>query len=302
LEDAFQKDLHDIRFATHRREMMGDKEVEIIRLGMSGNLGYEIHGPIEEFDEVYKKVWESGKKFGARKVGMHAYNLFNHTEAGFPNIHIHYPLPWFETDEDMTDYMNKNPQLSAYNFNRVLKGSLGDELQERFVTPYDLGWDFLIKFNHDFIGREALEKISQNPSRQVVTLEWNADDIGKVFATQFKPDEEACESIAGESDFNLLANSFFQETVYRNDRVKFRGKDVGMSAGRIVSYNYNSMISLGFIDPEFAKEGTELTLVWGSPGTRQMDIRVKVVRYPYNNDYVRNQKKDVEEIPHYDNK
>ncbi|HLR21189.1 MAG TPA: hypothetical protein VK087_04215, partial [Tissierellaceae bacterium] len=137
---------------------------------------------------------------------------------------------------------------------------------------------------------------------QVVTLEWNADDIGKVFATQFKPDEEACESIAGESDFNLLANSFFQETVYRNDRVKFRGKDVGMSAGRIVSCNYNSMISLGFIDPKFAKEGTELTLVWGSPGTRQMDIRVKVVRYPYNNDYVRNQKKDVEEIPHYDNK
>ena len=70
------------------------KEVEIIRLGMSGNLGYEIHGPIEEFDEAYAKSEED--KIYAEKLGMHAYNLFNHTEAGFPNIHIHYPLPWFE--------------------------------------------------------------------------------------------------------------------------------------------------------------------------------------------------------------
>src|SRR5699024_8284949 len=288
-----------IRVYTQRREMMGNKEVEILRLGMSGNLGYEIHGPMEDFDEVYHKVWTSGEKFGARKLGMHAYNLFNHTEAGFPNIHIHYPLPWFESDEEMTKYMYEHPQISSYNINRVLKGSLGDELQERFVTPYDLGWGSLVKFNHEFRGREALEKIAKNPTRQVVTLEWNADDIGAVFATQFKPEETACESIAEESDLNLTNNTFFGETVYRNDRVQYDGKDVGMSSGRIVSYNYNSMISLGFIDPAYAKEGTELTLIWGTPGTRQMSIRVKVAKYPYNSDLISNQKKDVEEIPHY---
>ena len=59
------------------------------------------------------------------------------------------------------------------------------------------------------------------------------------------------------------------------------------------------MISLGFIAPEYAAEGTELAVLWGTPGTRQMKIRAKVVRFPYNSDYIRNENKDVEEIPHY---
>lgn len=299
LEDAFKADLHDIKFATHRKETMDGKEVEIVRLGMSGNLAYEIHGPMAEFDEVYRQVWESGKKFGARKLGMHAYNLFNHTEAGFPNIHLHYPLPWFESGADMAKYMYENPQNSMFNINRKLKGSVGDDLQTRFVTPYDVGWGFLVKYNHEFRGREALEELSKNPPRTSVTLEWNAEDVGAVFSTQFQPGEEACESIAAESELTVKSNSFRGEAAYRADRILCDGKDVGISSGRIVSYHYNSMISLGFIDPAYAKEGTELTLIWGTPGTRQMNIRVKVAKLPYNSDFIRNEKKDVEEIPHY---
>src|SRR5699024_8822893 len=120
-----------------------------------------------------------------------------------------------------------------------------------------------------------------------------------VFATQFKSDQEAAESIAGESDMNLPGNSFAGETVYRNDRVQHKGIDVGMSTGRIVSYNYNRMISLGFINPDYAEIGTELILIWGTPGTRQMPIRVKVAPMPYNFDLISNQKKDVEEIPRH---
>jgi vanillate/3-O-methylgallate O-demethylase len=299
LEDAFESDLHDIKFATHRKAMMDGKEVEVIRLGMSGNLAYEIHGPMADFDEVYRKVWASGQKFGARKLGMHAYNLFNHTEAGFPNINLHYPLPWFESGEDMAKYMYDNPHLSMYNINRKLLGSVGDDLQSRFVTPYDVGWGFLVKFNHEFRGRKALEEIAKNPPRTVVTLEWNGDDVGAVFATQFKPGKEACESIAAESELAVTTNAFVGEMAYRADRVLYNGKDIGISSGRMVSYHYNSMISLGFIDPAYANEGTELTLVWGTPGTRQMNIRVKVARFPYNSDFIRNEKKDVEEIPHY---
>ncbi len=299
LEDAFASDLHDIKFATHRKASMDGKEVEIIRLGMSGNLAYEIHGPIAEFDEVYRKIWNSGQKFGARKLGMHAYNLFNHTEAGFPNIHLHYPLPWFESGEDMAKYMLANPQYSMYNLNRKLVGSVGEELQARFVTPYDVGWGFLVKFNHEFRGRKALEEIAKNPPRTAVTLEWNGDDVGAVFATQFKPGEEACESIGAESEGVFTSNTFRGEMAYRADRVLYNGKDIGISSGRIVSYHYNSMISLGFIDPAYAKGGTELTLIWGTPGTRQMNIRVKVARFPYNGDFVRNENKDVEEIPRH---
>ncbi len=81
----------------------------------------------------------------------------------------------------MTEYMRTVPQLSMFNLNRKLLGSVGDNLQDRFVTPYDVGWDFLIKYNHDFIGKEALLEMSKNPPKKCVTLEWNAEHGCKDF-------------------------------------------------------------------------------------------------------------------------
>ena len=182
LENAFQANLHDIKFGRHRIQEVNGKQVRIIRLGMSGNLAYEIHGDMADYAEIYNLVWAAGEKLGARKLGLQAYNMFNHTEAGFPNINLHYPLPWLETSEKMTEYMRTVPQLSMFNLNRRLLGSVGDDLQARFVTPYDVGWDFLIKYNHDFIGKEALLEMSKKPQKKCVTLEWNAEDVAEVFA------------------------------------------------------------------------------------------------------------------------
>lgn len=299
LEDAFESDLHDIRFARHRKETMDGHEVEIIRLGMSGNLAYEIHGPIQDYDFVYRKVWSSGEKFGARKLGMHTYNEFNHTEAGFPNILQHYPLPLFESGEGLAEYLRQHPTQAATNTNRYLTGSVGDDLQTRFVTPYDVGWGFLVKFNHDFQGREALEKIAANPPRTVVTLEWNADDIGAAFATMFRKNEVPCDDISRQCDMPLLENTFFGRAEYHADKVLCDGQEIGISAGRIISYPYNSMISLAFINPAYAQKGQELTVLWGTPGTPQREIRATVADFPYNSDLVRNEDKDVDTIPHY---
>lgn len=299
LEDAFEVDLHDIKFARHRKQDMDGHVVEVIRLGMSGNLAYEIHGPMEDYDYVYRKIWASGVKFGAKKLGMHAYNLFNHTEAGFPNINLHYPLPLFESDEGLAEYLYKHPASAGLNINRKLTGSVGNDLQTRFVTPYDIGWGFLVNFNHEFMGRAALEEISKNPSRTVTTLEWNPDDIGEVFATMFRPGGTPCDDISIQSDLPLGENSFNGYTVYRADKVFSGDEEIGITVGRIISYAYNSMISLAFINPEYAKEGTELTILWGTPDTPQKKIRAKVARYPYNGDLIRNENKDVEEIPYY---
>lgn len=299
LEDAFQADIHDIKFARHRKERMDGREVEVIRMGMSGNLAYEIHGPMSDYDYVYRKVWASGQKFGARKLGMHAYNEFNHTEAGFPNIHLHYPLPWFESDEGLSKYLYANPMMGSMNINRRLAGSVGDDLQSRFVTPYDVSWGFLVKFNHEFRGREALEKIAKNPPRTVTTLEWNADDVGAVFATRFRPGATPCDDISKQNDLPLTENSFHGYCEYRADKVLFDGREIGITSGRIISYPYNSMISLAFISPQYAKEGTEVTVIWGTPGTPQREIRAKVAKYPYNSDFIRNEDRDVSTIPHY---
>ena len=302
LEKACECDLHDIKFATHRLTKIGDKDMRVLRLGMSGNLAYEVHGPIADFEEVYNKIWEAGKSFGAKKLGMLAYSGPNHTEAGFPNILIHYPMPWFESDPGLTEYMMANLQLSFFNFNRRFLGSDGDNPQHRFVTPYDVGWGFLVNFNHEFTGKKALEVIAKNPTRTVVTLEWNADDIGSIYASQFQGrGVEPCERI------DLPVDMYYQDNVvgfpavgyiYRADKVLADGKQIGISTGRTHSYYYHTMISLAFIDPKYAVEGKELTLIWGTPGTPQKEIRVKVARFPYI-DLIRNEDRDVSTIPYH---
>lgn len=299
LEDAFAADLHDIKFARHRKEQMDGKTVEVIRLGMSGNLAYEIHGPMSDYEAVYRKVWAAGEKFGATKLGMQAYNLFNHTEAGFPNIHLHYPLPWFESDQGLADYLAKNPAMGGMNSNRKLAGSVGDDLQSRFVTPYDVGWSFLVNFNHEFTGKAALAEIAKNPPRTVTTLEWNADDVAAVFATLLRPGQTPCEDISKQSNLPMGENSFNGYTKYRADKVLVNGQEIGITSGRIISYPYNSMISLAFITPECAVEGTAVTVLWGTPGTPQKEIRATVAKYPYNKELIRNEDRDVSDIPGY---
>jgi glycine cleavage system aminomethyltransferase T len=299
-ETACESDLHDIKFGTHRMAKIAGKDVRILRLGMCGNLAYEVHGDIQDFDTVYAKIWEAGKQFGAKKLGFHTYSLFNHTEAGFPNIHLHYPLPWYETP-GLAEYLADKPGLGFFNLNRRLRGSVGNDLESRFVTPYDNDWGSRVKFNHEFTGRAALEKIAKNPPRKIVTLEWNADDVGAVYATQFRGKADACERIDNPSDLSLQENMTGgpgEGCIYRADKVLADGKPVGISVGRIVSPYYYTMISLAYLSPEYTAEGKELILVWGTPGTPQKDIRVKVARYPYlDPSFVRNEKRDVSDIP-----
>jgi vanillate/3-O-methylgallate O-demethylase len=59
------------------------------------------------------------------------------------------------------------------------------------------------------------------------------------------------------------------------------GAEIGFSAGRIESTTYQRMISLGFLARSHASPGTEVSVVWGNPGTRQKRIRATVARFPY---------------------
>lgn len=295
LEQAAQSDLHDIAFTKHRMAKIAGVDVRILRLGMAGTLGYEIHGDAANTEAVYDCIWEVAQTFDAKKLGQVGYTM-NHTEAGFPNINMHYPLPWFETP-GLQEYLTERPMEGFFNLSRILVGSVGDDLESRFVTPYDVGWEYLIKFDHDFIGKAALEEIAKNPKRTMVTLEWNPDDLGEIFASQFRGQEvEPFESM-DDRPMDMYYNSGFS-MYYHADKVLAEGKEVGISSGRLNSYYYQRMISLAFIKPEYAVEGKELTVVWGTPGKPQKEIRAKVARSPYMN-LENNKEIDVNEIPRY---
>jgi glycine cleavage system aminomethyltransferase T len=59
------------------------------------------------------------------------------------------------------------------------------------------------------------------------------------------------------------------------------GQLVGVSSGRIYSLLYKEMISLCSLNTEYADLGTEVTVLWGDPGSRQMEIRATVSRFPF---------------------
>ena len=285
MEKACGCDLHDLAFANHRLIKINDRDVRILRLGMTGNLAYEIHGDINDATVVYSAVWDAGKDFEMRKLGQLAYCM-NHTEGGYPNIHIHYPLPWFESEdlgfEGLASYLSQFPWLAYYNYNRRLIGSLGDDLQSRFVTPIDVGWSSLIRFDHEFTGKAALELAAKTISRQVVTLEWNADDIADVYSSQFRGFEVEPYDFIEDRPNDVFYFGGDQFT-YLADKVVSHDKMVGISVGRGVSNYYRRMISLAFIEPAYAKEGSELAIIWGSPGRPQKKIRARVARFPYLN-------------------
>ena len=67
------------------------------------------------------------------------------------------------------------------------RGELRGKPDQRLVPQPGRAWlGQELKFDHDFIGRKALEPEVANPKRLMRTLVWNADDVVDVYASMFR--------------------------------------------------------------------------------------------------------------------
>ena len=271
----------DVKFFTMDYITIKGRKVRALRHGMAGAPGLEIWGPYEQGDEIRDTILEAGREFGLMPVGSRAY-ASNTLESGW----IPSPLPAVYTGEKMKKYREWLP-ANGYEATGSIGGSFAsDKIEDYYLTPYELGYGPFVKFDHDFIGREALEKMvaEKRPQRKKVTFEWNADDMAKIFASLFQPGGENYKF------FDLpLAN--YASSSY--DKVSMGGKTVGYSMFGGYSYNERSALSLGVVDSNI-NVGDVLTLTWGEEngGTKkitverhkQLDVRVKVAPVPYARD------------------
>ena len=284
VEKAAGESIRDIGFMCFRTIKIKGRNVIALRQGMAGELGYELQGPQKYAQEIYDAILEAGKEYGIRRLGRRTV-MINHLEACFPTGVWHYlPAMWGPDVEGYFEYIGKNfdPGITL-----KISGSFqGNDISDYYRSPVETGWTKNIKFDHEFIGRKALEAEVAHPKRTVVTLEFNSEDMIDVYASLFRDGEPY--------DFMDIPHS--EKWVMWADQVLKDGKLIGVSSEPGYSYYFRKVLSLTYIDIKFSKPGTEVVIVWGNPGTPQKHIRATVAPAPYKKD---NRRIDVTKLPSY---
>ena len=266
----------EIKFFNMASTQIAGITVRALRHGMAGQAGWELFGPWEDYDPVHAAIVAAGKEFGLRLVGGRAYSS-NALESGW----IPSPLPAVYSGDDLRPYREWLP-AAGYEGSASIGGSFASpNIEDFYFTPWDLGYGHLVKFDHDFIGREALEEMAHDDHRHKVTLALADDDVADTIGTMFHPSERA--------KFIDWPSAVY--SMHPFDKVTVNGDTVGVSTWIGYSYNEAKMLTLAVLEAEYAEPGTEVTFVWGEPGGGsskptvephvQREIRAVVSPVPY---------------------
>lgn len=226
------------------------RQVRALRHGMAGAAGLELFGPFDDYDRIRDEILSVGADMGLLAAGSKTYSTVAHESGWFPS-----PLPAVYSGETMRPFRE---WLGADSFiaNLSLGGSLvSDRVEDYYLTPNDLGYKHIVKFDHDFIGRDALEAMKDKPHRHKCTLRWGRDDLVRVFDSMFNSGDRY--------KFMDMPASHYATCPY--DRVSMDGALVGISHYPVYTSNVGSWISLALLDEQAAQPGTSVSLTWGEP-------------------------------------
>lgn len=276
MEKVFGGPVPEVKFFHIADVTIAGRPVKALRHGMAGQPGFEFYGPWEDNVVVHEALMEAGAEFQIRRVGAKAYSS-SPLESGW----VPTPFPAI-FDEDMDDYRDWLPAARA--------GSIGGSLYSRdvhdfYFTPFDIGLGRSVKFDHEFHGRAALEKIAEAPKRRKVTLLWNAEDVAAVVKSQLEPGTPA----------KFLDFPKARYGLYQMDRVLSNGVDVGISTDAGYVAFDQLFMSLATVDVN-VPEGSVVDILWGENPIsqkpqvdavhKQVHIRATVGSAPYH-DYAR---------------
>ena len=277
IEKALGAPPPDLPFFRTTTVTIAGKSVGALRHGMVGQPGWELFGPWDEEAAVHEALLVAGEDFGLRQSGSRTYSS-NTVESGW----IPSPLPAVYSGESLRTYREWLP-AAGYEGSASLGGSFASEsVEDYYFTPWDLGYGPYVKFDHDFVGREALERMADGQHRQKVTLALDDEDVAQTIATMFGPPERRAKFIDWPSAVYAM---------HQYDRVAVDDETVGVSTWISYTANEGKLLTLAVLDAEHAEPGTEVTFVWGEEdgGTSkptverhvQTELRAVVSPVPY---------------------
>ena len=172
-------------FGTSRVAHVGRIKCRINRMNYVGELGFELFHPIESQISLYHTLMKAGEPLQLKMFGMHAMESMR-LEKGY--------LAW-------------KAEMNVHH------------------TPLETNVDWTVKWDKDFIGKAALEKVkSQGVPLKLVCLVVDAEDSDP-----------------------WGYNPIFSE----EDRV-------GMTSSGGYGHRVEKSIAMGYVKPDFAKPGTQL--------------------------------------------
>ena len=256
---------------------IGGSRVRTLRHGKAGAPGLEIWGPYAEHGKIRDAVLEAGREFGLEPCGSRAYSS-NTLESGW----IPSPLPAIYSGEGERAYREWLPANSYEAINALAGSFVSSDIADYYLNPWELGYGSFVKFDHDFIGRSALESVDTSTHRRKVTLAWNDEDLAKLLTTVIDRDGD------GYQFFDLpnanYGSSNYDIVLGPND------EHVGLSLFTGVTANEKRGLSLATIDSDVPL-GAEVRVVWGEPDGgsrkatvephRQLEVRAIVSPAPY---------------------
>ena len=276
IEKAIGQKPQDLKFFNMTTLTIAGKTVGALRHGMSGQPGWELYGPWDDGQAVHEAIVKAGEEFGLRLVGGRAYSS-NTLESGW----VPSPLPAVYSGEGTKAYREWLGE-NSYEARASMGGSFESQnIEDYYFSPWDLQYGGFVKFDHDFIGREALEKKAGDHHRHKVTLALNDEDVTKVIASQFQK--------SNRGKFMEFPSAVY--SMHPFDKVMHGDKIVGVSTWIGYSSNEGKMLTLAVLDDEFADAGREVSLIWGESGGGskkptvephvQMEIKAIVSPVPY---------------------
>jgi vanillate/3-O-methylgallate O-demethylase len=273
VEQVTGSPLPEVPFFGMAEFTIAGRRVRGLRHGMAGQPGFELFGPWADGEAVLAALLEAGADHGLVRVGAKAYSTAN-LESGWV------PAPMaalFSDDPLMQEYREWLPVTKVGSIGGSMDSA---DISDWCLTPYEVGYGKTVRFDHEFIGREALERMSQVPSRTKVTLVWNADDVTAAIGSLYAPGPGA----------KYIELPKARYATHHEDKVLVDGRPVGLSLDCGYLANERVMVSLAVVDPELAAPGTAVTVLWGEQPVsakpaveehRQVEIRATVAPVPF---------------------
>jgi len=278
LESLTDADLEDVGFYRFREITLAGHEMIVLGHGMSTEPGFEFIGPFEHGEAVSDAIVEAGREHGIRRLGSKAYHTLSVKLGWLPP-----GVPPIYDVEEMAGYrawLGPESREATYS----IDGSFdSNDVTDYYMSPVELGYGKLVDFDHDFVGRAALEAEITEPARTLVSLEWDEDDTVDVYASLYRDGETY--------KYMDLPRVGWGRANY--DTVLKDGEPIGTSHSRAYQYDVSAVISLCRIDPAYSDPGTEVMLVWGeradTPNPKveehvQREISATVRTAPYSTD------------------